>query len=90
MEKLYVIGVTHYDFTNQQGQNIKGNKLLFLKDNFTEHSIGQIQDTLTIGDELVKKVTKLPANYDVLYEIQRGFKGQAKIKLIGIELAEEN
>ena len=90
MEKLYVIGVTHYNFVNQQGQNIKGNKLLFLKDNFTEHSIGQIQDTLSIDDELVKKVTTLPANYDVIYDIQRGFKGQAKIKLIGIELSEEN
>lgn len=88
MDKLYCIGVTHYDFVNTKGENVRGNKLLFLRDNNTKNSIGQIQDTLSIDDILVQKVTTLPSFYDVEYEILRGFKGQAKIKLKDIKLSD--
>lgn len=86
MDKLYVIGAKHFDF-EKDGKRITGNKLYYLKDNNSDNSIGQVMDSISIDEAFIRKLTVLPGWYNVKFDFELGYKGQAKIKLIGLEVA---
>lgn len=81
-ENEIVIGVSSYDFTNDDGERIKGNSLFVLgentkTDNFKGHRIAKY----SVNDEIVKEIESYPALCDIQYSIGITASGQSTLNI---------
>lgn len=81
-ENEVVIGVSKYDFHNEDGERIKGNSLFVLgenieSDNFKGHRIAKY----SVTDEIVKNIETYPAICDIQYSIGITASGQSTLNI---------
>lgn len=81
--KCLVLGVKAYDFTNDNGEKVKGSKVYYVTSYKTEGIEGNPPMIVNVDDSSSIKI--LPAIYDLDFTMKPGKNNKPEIVLNGVE-----
>lgn len=89
MARVLVLGVKKYDFTDENDRTVKGNNMYLIDFSAEDNSEGFVPIKMAINDEIYKKMSELPAYYEVNYALSSGSGGKAKVSISGVKFIEK-
>lgn len=91
MAKVMVLGVKSFNFEDEKGKQISGNKVSYVsfRASVKDGEHGYIPMVSNVSQILLNQIVKVPAIYDVEMDIVAGAKGKATLEIVQFNFIKE-